>query len=99
MSSSDSNRYYVGEQIGDIVTPYEDIPELISNRKPFRGNSVSAHYDGTEYQVWSYNTKVASINWPERWWIDTRVYSKTTSRVQNIVREIDRVERLYNNAS
>ena len=78
---------------------YEEIPELISNRKPFRGNSVSAHYDGTEYQVMSYDTIIASINWPERWWIDTRVYSKTTSRIQNIVREIDTLERLYNTAS
>lgn len=72
------------------MTPYKEIPELISNRVPFRGNSVTARYDGTEYQVWSYDTKVASINWPERWWIDTRVYSKTTSRIQNIVREIDK---------
>ena len=81
------------------MTPYKDIPKLISNREPFRGNSVSAHYDGTEYQVISYNTKIASINWPERWWISPETYSQTTSRIQNIVREIDRVERLYNNAS
>ena len=76
------------------MTPYKDIPKLISNREPFRGNSASAHYDGTEYQVISYNTKVASINWPERWWISPETYSKTTSRIQNIVREIDRVDRL-----
>ena len=75
------------------MTPYKDIPELISNREPFRGNSVSAHYDGTEYQVMSYNTKIASINWPERWWINPETYFKTTSRIQNIVREIDRIER------
>ena len=99
MSFSDSNRYYVGEQIGDTVTTYEEMTDLISNRKPVRGNSVSAHYDGTEYQVISYSTKVASINWPERWWINPETYSKTTSRIQNIVREIDRVERLYNTAS
>ena len=92
-------RYHIGEQIGDIVPTYKDIPKLISNREAFRGNSVSARYDGTEYQVISYNTKVASINWPERWWISPETYSKTTSRIQNIVREIDRVERLYNNAS
>ena len=72
---------------------YEEIPALISNREAFRGNSVSAHYDGTAYQVWSYSTKIASINWPGCWWVDSRVYSKTTSRIQNIVREIDRVER------
>ena len=75
------------------MTPYKDIPAIISNRVPFRGNSVSAHYDGTEYQVWSYDTIIASINWPERWWINPNTYSKTTSRIQNIVREIDRVER------
>ena len=78
---------------------YDEMTGLLGNREPFRGNSVSARYDGTEYQVWSYDTKIASINWPERWWIDTRVYSKTTSRIQNIVREIDTLERLYNNAS
>ena len=81
------------------MTPYNEMTELINNREPFRGNSVSAHYDGTEYQVWSYGIKIASSNWPERWWIDTRVYSKTTSRIQNIVRDIDTLERLYNNAS
>ena len=99
MSFSNSNRYYIGEQIGDTVPTYYEMTGLIQGRKPFRGNSVSAHYDGTEYQVMSYNTIIASINWPERWWIDTRVYSKTTSRIQNIVRDIDTLERLYNNAS
>ena len=84
---------------GDSVPTYEELPDIISNRVPFRGNSVSARYNGTEYQVMSYNTIIASINWPERWWIDTRVYSKTTSRIQNIVREIDTLERLYNSAS
>ena len=93
MSSSDSNRYYIGEQIGDTVPTYDEMTELLSNRVPFRGNSVSARYDGTEYQVMSYNTIIASINWPERWWINPNTYSKTTSRIQNIVREIDRVER------
>ena len=72
---------------------YEEMPAIISNRVPFRGNSVSARYDGTEYQVMSYDTIIASINWPERWWINPKTYSKTTSRIQNIVREIDRVER------
>ena len=84
---------------GDTVPTYEEIPALISNRTPFQGNSVSAHYDGTEYQVMSYNTVIASINWPERWWHNLKTYSQTTSRIQNIVRDIDRVERLYNNAS
>ena len=74
------------------MTNYDMMTGLISNREPFQGNSVSAHYDGTEYQVWSYSTKIASINWPERWWISPETYSKTTSRIQNIVREIDRVE-------
>ena len=89
---------------------YDEMTVLLSNREPFRGNSVSAYYDGTEYQVWSYNTKIASIELdvmntryygftPHTWWIDTRVYSKTTSRIQNIVREIDRVERSEINAS
>ena len=92
------------------MATYKEIPELLSNREPFRGNSVSAHYDGTEYQVMSYGTKIASIKsnvintyyyglTPERWWISPETYSKTTSRIQNIVREIDRLERLYNNAS
>ena len=75
------------------MTNYDMMTGLISNREPFQGNSVSAHYDGTEYQIWSYSTKIASINWPERWWINPNTYSKTTSRIQNIVREIDRIER------
>ena len=73
---------------------YEKMPALLSNRVPFRGNSVSGHYNEYgEYQVWSYRTKIASITFPERWWINPNTYSKTTSRIQNIVREIDRVER------
>ncbi len=78
---------------------YKEITGLIQERKPFRGNSVTAHYDGTEYQVMSYDTIIASINWPEHWWIDTRKHSKTTSRIQNIVRDIDTLERLYKSAS
>ena len=100
MSSSDSNRYHVGEQTGDTVPTYEEIPALISNRKPFRGHSASAQYDGTEYQVISYGIRIAQITIGRNdWWISPNTYSKTTSRIQNIVREIDRVERLYNNAS
>ena len=87
-------RYYIGEQIGDTVTTYEEIPALIKKREPFRGHSVSAQYDGTQYQVISYGIRIAQITIGRNdWWINPNIYSKTTSRIQNIVREIDRVER------
>ena len=73
---------------------YKEIPRLISNRVPFKGNSVSARLDGSEYQVISYSTKIASTNdfFYGQWWISPETYSKTTSRIQNIVREIARIE-------
>ena len=78
---------------------YKEIPALISNRTPFKGNSVSGHLIdngalGDDYEVWSYSTKIASTNdfFYGQWWISPDTYSKTTSRIQNIVREIARIE-------
>ena len=73
---------------------YKEIPRLISKRVPFKGSSVSARFDGSEYQIISYSTKIASTNdfLYGQWWISPETYSKTTSRIQNIVREIARIE-------
>jgi len=72
------------------VPTYKEMPALISKRIPFRGVSVSARWDNDEYQVISFNTKIASIDdkWSGVWWINKETYSCTTSRIQNIVRKI-----------
>ena len=61
--------------------------QRISNREPFHDSDATAYYDGTEYQIWSYGLKTASVK-SERWWLRPIIFWPTQLRIQNIVREI-----------
>jgi len=71
-----------------METTYEDMPEKVRARVPFRGNSVTGVWvSDTVYAVISYRTTIA------RWdngtvWIDPTKYSKTTSRIQHMVKTV-----------
>lgn len=76
------------------MSNYREIPYLLRNREPFEGNSMSARYDlNGDYVVYSYATEIARvvstnglIHGPEgEKIINTRKYSATTSRHQNLV--------------
>ena len=74
------------------VTSYKEMPVLLHDRIPFIGNSVIAKWCDDEYQVISYSTKIASSSNRTEWWVNPNTYSKTTSRVQNIIRKVAKTE-------
>lgn len=76
---------------------YSQIESAIRARVPFTGNSSRGYYEGEEYVVVSYNTAIAratsvrvvGATWaecPGGLYINTRKYSQTTTRLQNIVK-------------
>ena len=70
-------------------TPYHDMPGLLSRREPFTGNSASAGWNSAGvYEVLSYATVIATYTPGEGWNIPEEYHSRTTSRLQNIVRKI-----------
>ena len=82
-----------------MITYDELLIQRISNREPFHDSDATAYYDGTEYQIWSYGLKIASVNSvvgntsyyglaAERWWLRPIIFWPTQLRIQNIVREI-----------
>lgn len=71
-------------------TPYRDIPGCIEGREAFRGHSASAYWADGTYYIYSYETVIAS--WRDgRWEIDGTYYSRTTSRLQNIVLRVAQI--------
>lgn len=68
---------------------YREIPHLISRRREFNGNSARARWtsDGV-YEVRSYSTTIATYTPGTGWNIPEEYYSRTTSRLQNIVRKV-----------
>lgn len=68
---------------------YRDIPYLISYREPFTGNSASARWTSSGvYEVLSYSTTIATYTPGTGWNVPDKHYSRTTSRIQNLVRRI-----------
>lgn len=68
---------------------YRDMPHLISRREPFTGNSASAQWNSNGvYEVRSYSTVIATYTPEDGWNVPDKHYSRTTSRLQNIVRKV-----------
>lgn len=70
-------------------TPYHAMPYKLTRREPFTGNSASARWNSRGvYEVYSYSTVIATYVIGEGWTIPEEYYSRTTSRLQNLVRRI-----------
>ena len=68
---------------------YREIPRLISRREPFTGNSASAQWNSSGvYEVRSYRTVIATYTPGTGWNVPEEYYSRTTSRLQNLVRSV-----------
>lgn len=69
---------------------YRQIEDAIREGKPFEGNSARGVFSTLDgyYRVYSYNTLIARIMpyTMAQGELNTRRYSNTTSRLQNIVR-------------
>ena len=73
-----------------MYASYRDIPRLIENKEEFTGNSVRAVWDADgNYRVYSYNSIMLIVGVDDNvivW--DGAYYSRTTSRLQRIIRGI-----------
>lgn len=67
---------------------YSQIESAIANRREFTGNSCAGRWlDRSEYVVFSYSTLIYSDDlMTGRKTLNARKYSKTTSRLQGIIR-------------
>ena len=71
-------------------TNYRNMEQAISKGVPFEGNSARGVFDSVDgyYRVYSYNTLIARFMPYTRagYQLNTRKYSVTTSRLQNIIK-------------
>jgi hypothetical protein len=74
---------------------YRQIETALARREEFKGNSCHAVWLGDSYAVYSYKTRIFTVEGsyagkPGRGELelDTRKYSVTTSRLQNIIRRV-----------
>lgn len=66
---------------------YKTIARKLANLEPFRGNTLTAYWDGDVYKVVSYSTLIATAVQAGYWTtFNDRKYSVTTSKHQNIIR-------------
>jgi hypothetical protein len=68
-----------------MTETYSTMPNKIAQLLPFKGNSVRGIWNGKTYEVYSYRTLIATADGSVQW-LDTRKYSVTTSRLQNIIK-------------
>jgi hypothetical protein len=69
-----------------MTETYSTMPNKIAQLIPFKGNSARGIWNGKTYDVYSYNTLIASADGIDFQWLDTRKYSNTTSRLQHIIK-------------
>lgn len=67
---------------------YSQVESAIRDRVPFRGNSATGELFYGVYMVSSYGTLIASFSEDEGAWVSSAYYSKTTSRLQNVVKRV-----------
>ena len=72
---------------------YREIPALLEQRKPFKGSSVTAlagkmPNNGSRYIVYSYGTILYEEENGRCVYFNSEYYSRTTSRLQNILRQV-----------
>lgn len=74
-----------------------DIKQALINKESFYKGSVKAfitlYHDEQEYVVLSYAKQIARYSFiNKKWEIDYTRYSQTTSKIQNILKEIEKIE-------
>ena len=69
---------------------YIDIRQLLADRREFvHARSMRAELVGNLYVVWSYSTVIGMYDFnADTWTINTRKYSVTTSKQQNILKNV-----------
>jgi hypothetical protein len=68
-----------------MTETYSTMPNKIAQLIPFKGNSARGVWNGKTYEVYSYRTLIATADGSVQW-LDTRKYSVTTSRLQNLIK-------------
>lgn len=71
---------------------YREIPALLEQRKAFEGNSVTAYSGSIKgisyYEVYSYKTLIYREHNGVPYVWNTKKYSVTTSKIQNILKRV-----------
>lgn len=68
---------------------YEEIQNRIYHRQDFIGNSATGRLVGSIYSIQSYNTIILKLDsYNCSIYFDNRIYSSTTSRIQNLIRRV-----------
>lgn len=71
-----------------MYADYSEVERSIEALRPFKGNSCLGYFnEWGDYVVKSYNTVIYQYN-PNNgeWMFDAEYYSRTTSRLQNIIK-------------
>jgi TRAP-type C4-dicarboxylate transport system substrate-binding protein len=68
------------------VDNYKTISSKLTSLTPFKGNTLTAFWDGDTYKVFSYSTLIAHAKQIGVVSINANKYSVTTSKHQNIIR-------------
>lgn len=63
---------------------YNTIARKLKHTEEFKGNTMSGHWFGNSYVVYSYNTIIAEASLGHRE-LDTRYFSATTSKHQRLI--------------
>lgn len=78
-----------------MATPtYKQIEGLLALHEPFNhSGTLTAKREGDEYKIWSYSTLIATYNLMDgTWWINPTKYSVTTSKQQNLIRRVAKLD-------
>jgi hypothetical protein len=74
---------------------YRQIETALARREEFKGNSCHAVWEGDVYSVYSYSTRIFTVEGAYAGKpgtgtaeLNTQKYSQTTSKLQNIIRRV-----------
>lgn len=71
---------------------YNTIPQKMKYQQTIRHGSCSADMVADEYNIYSYNTLMATIKKGKVVYFNDKHYSRTTSRLQNIIKDVFNIQ-------
>lgn len=67
---------------------YKQMQALLQVKEAFKGNSVTAVYQGSDYYIYSYSTVMAIVTAGGYKVINVTKYSRTTSKIQQMLKQV-----------
>jgi hypothetical protein len=70
------------------VITQKQVASYLASKRPFQASNIFACYDNNNsYVVYSYQTIILKISAENGIYFDTKYYSRTTSKLQNRIKE------------